>query len=60
MRAEGLRPRGDQLPLRANESLMLPSDFPDVVGSPDLSCFRGSIPRPHVPLSTLSQPPYES
>jgi hypothetical protein len=38
---------------------VLPSDQVDVVGTPEQTLFRGSIPGPHFPLSTLRLQPYD-
>ena len=53
VRAQGLRPRGAGTSLAISICYVLPSDHVDVVGTPKLTLFRGSIPGPHFPLSTL-------
>ena len=53
MRARGLRPRGASLSLAISEQPVLPSAIVDTVGTPKQTYFRGSIPGPHFPLSTL-------
>jgi len=58
VRAWGLRPRGAETPLAKVMCPVLPSVQVDDVGTPKLTSFRGSIPSPHIPLSTLRAPPY--
>jgi hypothetical protein len=58
VRARGLRPRGAGTPLARTMCSVLPSVHVDDVGTPKLTLFRGSIPSPHFPLSTLRAPPY--
>ena len=53
VRARGLRPRGVKVSLALLEHLVLPSVIVDTVGTPKSTSFRGSIPGPHFPLSTL-------
>ena len=53
MRARGLRPRGAKPSLALSVRLVLPSVIIDTVGTPKQTYFRGSIPGPHFPLSTL-------
>jgi hypothetical protein len=59
MRAQGLRPRGAETSLAISICSVLPSDQVDVVGTPEQTLFRGSIPGPHFPLSTLRLQPYD-
>jgi hypothetical protein len=59
MRAQGLRPRGAGTSLAIPICSVLPSDQVDVVGTPKQTLFRGSIPGPHFPLSTLRLQPYD-
>jgi hypothetical protein len=66
MRARGLRPRGVRARLTVTSHAMLPSAYSDGVGTPDgLGLapkglfFRGSIPGPQLPLSTLRPCPRE-
>jgi hypothetical protein len=58
VRARGLRPRGARTPLAISICSVLPSEQVDAVGTPKQTLFRGSIPGPHFPLSTLRLPPY--
>ena len=58
VRAQGLRPRGTVTSLAITLCYVLPSEHFDAVGTPELTCFRGSIPGPHIPLPTLRAPPY--
>jgi hypothetical protein len=58
MRARGLRPRGASLSLALSVHPVLPSVIVDTVGTPKQTFFRGSIPGPHFPLSTLHLRPY--
>jgi len=60
VRAQGLRPRGAITSLAISICYVLPSVHLDAVGTPKLTCFRGSIPGLHVPLPTLRAPPYGS
>jgi hypothetical protein len=60
MRAQGLRPRGAGTSLAISTCSVLPSDQVDVVGTPKQTLFRGSIPGPHFPLSTLRLVPCDS
>ena len=53
MRARGLRPRGVRGRLALTTFTVLPSVQDHGVGTPIFIGFRGSIPGPHVPLSTL-------
>jgi hypothetical protein len=53
VRARGLRPRGTRLRLAISTHPVSPSAYLHGVGAPKQHCFRGSIPGPHVPLSTL-------
>ena len=57
-RAWGLRPRGAETHLAITICPVLPSVQVDAVGTPKQTLFRGSIPSPHFPLSTLRAPPY--
>jgi len=57
VRAWGLRPRGTITPLAIAMCSVLPSVHVDDVGTPKQTLFRGSIPSPHFPLSTLRAPP---
>ena len=59
VRAQGLRPRGVGTSLAISICSVLPSDQVDVVGTPEQTLFRGSIPGPHFPLSTLRLQPYD-
>jgi hypothetical protein len=59
MRARGLRPRGAGTPLALPMCPVLPSVQVDAVGTPKYTLFRGSIPGPHFPLSTLRIHPCE-
>ena len=52
-RARGLRPRGVPSRLALAARWMWPSASSHSVGTPKVHEFRGSIPGPHVPLSTL-------
>jgi len=58
MRARGLGPRGGGTVLAIAICSVLPSETYDAVGPPKSFCFRGSIPGPHVPLSTLRPCPH--
>ncbi len=53
VRARGLGPRGGGTALAMTICSVLPSVTNDAVGPPKLFYFRGSIPGPHVTLSTL-------
>jgi hypothetical protein len=53
VRARGLRPRRASPSLALAGRTVLPSAFDDTVGTPKHTYFRGSIPGPHFPLSTL-------
>ena len=57
-RAQGLRPRGAKTPLALARCLVLPSGRDNAVGAPRLTTFRGSIPGPPFPLSTLRLCPH--
>jgi hypothetical protein len=57
VRVWGLRPRGAETPLAMAMCSVLPSVQVDAVGTPKQTLFRGSIPSPHFPLSTLRAPP---
>lgn len=57
-RAQGLRPRGAYTLLALTKCIVLPSVHHDAVGAPFLCIFRGSIPGPPFPLSTLRLYPY--
>lgn len=59
VRAWGLRPRGVETSLAITIRSILPSGHVDAVYTPKKTLFRGSIPSPHVPLSTLRALPYE-
>jgi hypothetical protein len=59
MRAQGLRPRGIGASLAIATCSVLPSEHVEVVGTPEQTLFRGSIPGPHFPLSTLRPQPYD-
>src|ERR1700693_243573 len=59
VRDRGLCPRGVLATLTLTIRQILPPGLMDSVGTPLRSCFRGSIPAPHVPLSTLRPPPRE-
>src|SRR5260370_35572586 len=58
LRAQGLRPRGTPLHLALTMRRMLPSAWHHGVGVPESRMFRGSMPWPAFPLSTLLYPPY--
>jgi hypothetical protein len=60
MRAQGLRPRGAETSLAISICFVLLSDQIDGVGTPEQTLFRGSIPGPHFPLSTLRPQPYDT
>jgi hypothetical protein len=55
----GLRPRRVRAMLALAHLSVLPSARGDGVGTPGFQEFRGSIPRLHVPLSTLRAQPYD-
>jgi len=57
-RAQGLRPREANALLALTKCIVLPSVHHDAVGAPFLCIFRGSIPGPPFPLSTLRLYPY--
>jgi hypothetical protein len=57
VRAQGSQPRGTITSLAMTICCVLPSEHFDAVGIPKLTCFRGSIPGPHIPLTTLRAPP---
>ncbi len=59
VRAQGLRPRGAETHLAISMRSVLPSEQVDAVGTPEQTLFRGSIPGPHFPLSTLRLLPYD-
>ncbi len=56
--AQGLRPRGVNTLLALAKRIMLPSVRHKAVGTPFFATFRGSIPGPFFPLSTLRLYPY--
>ena len=58
VRARGLRPRSANPSLALMRWIVLPSAPGDGVGTPKQTHFRGSIPGPHFPLSTLRLRPY--
>jgi hypothetical protein len=58
VRARGLRPRRASPSLALTRWIVLPSAPGDGVGTPKQTHFRGSIPGPHFPLSTLRRRPH--
>ena len=57
LRARGQRPRGTPRCLAVTTPRMWPSASLHSVGVPKFGAFRGSIPGPHLPLSTLRARP---